>query len=88
MTSNISKPKMRYELRGQCNRCGWCCDHEDCEHLVYEGKKATCLIHGNEERPLKCKIFPSAPPIIHKECGFYFLDTWENNRIVKYGRDL
>ena len=72
---------MRYIRQGECNRCGQCCINEDCEHFVM-GEPATCLIH-DKERPPKCEWFPEAPPIIFEKCGYYFLDTWEDNRIVK-----
>jgi len=45
------------------------------------GQPATCKIH-DKERPSKCGWFPEAPPIIFEKCGYYFLDTWEDNRIV------
>lgn len=75
----------RYIRKGKCNRCGQCCVNEDCEYLEM-GEIATCLIHNSPDRPNKCKWFPEMPPIprAFKDCGFYFLDTWENNKIVKY----
>jgi len=79
----------RYKREGFCSQCGDCCIPEDCEHLTYDKtNKAWCKIFGKPERPNKCKWFPQAPPIIFPRCTFYFLDTWENNRKVKYGRDL
>jgi len=80
-------PFPRYERRGECNRCGWCCLYHSCP-LVYfdEEKNAVCSIYNN--RPKRCKVFPEAPPILNPDCGFYFVDTWENNRIVKFGKDL
>lgn len=60
--------------------------YSSCEHLDWEGVIAICKIYVS--RPPRCKLFPQAPPILAETCGFYFLDTWENNRIVKYGRDL
>jgi hypothetical protein len=47
-----------------------------------EDSLATCLIH-EEERPLRCSLYPANPPIIHDGCGYYFLDTYEDNKIVK-----
>lgn len=79
----VGLPFPRYERRGRCNRCGWCCIHEKCEHLSFNGKIATCLIHDDPDRPLKCKLWPEAPPICNPDCGFYFLDTWDNNKVVK-----
>lgn len=50
---------------------------------------AICTIYDKREgtRP-ECIVFPEAPPILVESCGFYFLDTWQNNRPVKYGKDL
>jgi len=73
--------KNRYIRKGKCNRCGECCINEDCEHLIWESDIAICLIYKN--RFDRCKWFPQAPPILIEKCGYYFLDTWENNRIVK-----
>ncbi len=87
----ISMVKLRYKRMGKCNRCGACCLAEDppCPHLAWEyknGKKiAVCKLYGKPERPERCKWFPEAPPIMFKTCGYYFVDTWENNRIVKPG---
>jgi len=72
--------KLRYKRKGKCNRCGECCRNESCEHFE-DGTVAVCKIH-NQKRPMRCKWFPQAPPIIFSGCGYYFLDTWENNRIV------
>jgi len=74
--------KRRYLRKGQCNRCGWCCKHENCEHLEIKNGIATCLIY-KQKRELKCTIFPDAPPILHEGCGYWFIDTWEDNKIVK-----
>jgi len=71
---------LRYERQGECKRCGQCCVSEDCVDFVM-GEPATCMIH-DKERPPKCEWFPEAPPIIFGKCGYYFLDTWEDNRIV------
>lgn len=78
----------RYLRKGQCNRCGACCEFRVCpEYLRYDKEgKAICLCYG--KHPPDCRNYPSAPPIIYPKCGFYFLDTWENNRKVKWGRDL
>lgn len=81
------KIKPRYIRKGQCNRCGWCCEYHGCPHLQYDGGgKAVCPIYKN--RPKRCRVFPEAPPILHEGCGYYFIDTWDNNRIVKFGKDL
>lgn len=76
----------RYERKGKCNRCGWCCEYHGCKNIIYENGKAICSIYKN--RPQRCIVFPEAPPILTKTCGYYFVDTWENNRIVKFGKDL
>lgn len=76
----------RYARRGKCNRCGWCCQYKECEYLIYDGSVAICTIYEN--RPGECERFPQAPPILTEKCGFYFLDAWENNKKVKYGKDL
>ena len=73
---------LRYIRKGQCVRCGKCCLNENCEYLEL-GELSTCKIYNNDKRPDKCRTFPQAPPITIDSCGYYFLDTWENNRIVK-----
>ena len=82
----------RYVRKGKCLRCGFCCLSENCEHFEWiekDGKKiANCKIFGKPERPEKCVNFPQAPPLLNPKCGYYFLDTWENNRKVKMGGDL
>jgi len=77
---NILK-KQRYIRMGECIRCGQCCVNEDCEHFEMN-EPATCLIH-KKERPARCVLFPEMPPILFETCGYYFLDTWEDNKIVK-----
>ena len=75
----------RYELRGECKRCGACCVQEECEQFspAKGRKKASCLIH-EKGKPEKCLLFPELPPIAFPRCGFYFYDKWES-RIVKPG---
>jgi hypothetical protein len=77
-------PNPRYEKHGQCNRCGWCCSHEDCEHFVpaeeTEDGLAICLIY-DEKRELKCEAFPCSPPITHDECGYWFYDKWTKKKL-------
>lgn len=77
--------KKRYKRMGKCARCGACCLVEDppCPHLSWDGKKAICKIFGKPERFERCKIFPANPPIPFESCGYYFLDMWENNKIIK-----
>lgn len=82
----IDLKRPRYIRKGKCNRCGWCCEYRVCDHLTYEDGVAICGIY--EDHPGECQRFPQAPPILTETCGFYFLDTWENNKVVKYGRDL
>jgi len=78
-----SRQKLRYTRKGKCNRCGWCCIEEKCEHLAWENDIAICKIYKN--RFDRCRWFPQTPPILNKECGYYFLDTFEDNRIVMAG---
>lgn len=77
--------KRRYERAGKCNRCGKCCMNEDCEYFKIEENIATCLIHNDPNRPLKCVIYPYGPPIIFDTCGYYFIDTLDNNKIIRMG---
>jgi len=79
------KSQPRYSRQGECIRCGWCCMHEGtdggpCEHLKKEGEIYTCLLFNSPDRPQKCGLFPSAPPILHKGCGYYFIDRWDGNK--------
>ena len=92
MTSQSCETKeldfgLRYKRKGRCLRCGSCCLCEDpaCEYLSFDDNVAVCLIYKQADRPLRCKLFPEMPPIPKefKDCGFYFLDTWEDNKIVK-----
>ena len=80
--------ELRYERQGECNRCGECCVNEECEHLEIdeETEMATCRIYDSLDRPLRCKLFPDMPPIPKEfqNCSYYFLDTWEDDKIVKW----
>jgi|OpeIllAssembly_1097287.scaffolds.fasta_scaffold2760094_1 hypothetical protein len=68
----------RYELRGQCNRCGQCCCGEDCEYLEFEEYGiATCKLYNSPDRPSKCGNFPAGPPLLIVSCGYRFFDLWE-----------
>ena len=91
MTVKTELPFPRYVRKGECLRCGWCCLNEDppCLHLeqLPDGKY-NCKIHKSKERPLRCKLYPSNPPITHLECGYYFIDKWDNNKIVRAGDAL
>ena len=90
----INIKEKRYEVCGECNKCGQCClnmaSHFDktksgvCPHLK-DNKDGTfdCLLFGKPERPECCKSFPQAPPVMFEKCSYYFKDKWENNRIVK-----
>ena len=73
----------RYERGGECRRCGACCAGEGCEHLLVGDDGATCAIVDSPDRPLKCRLFPAAPPIVFRGCGYFFLDRWDDNRIVR-----
>lgn len=69
----------RYEIRGECNRCGICCELEGCEHLERDEEGlAVCSIYA--ERMDMCKNFPAAPPIMIESCGYRFCDKWDSNR--------
>ena len=74
----INMKVARYELLGKCNFCGDCCRNESCEWFIGD------RCNHYKKRPPKCQNYPSAPPIIHKRCGYYFWDRWEN-KIVKPG---
>lgn len=80
--------RRRYLRKGDCLQCGWCCIQEGCTELVFDGEKYRCGRYHSPDRPEKCKNFPQAPPILNPDCGYYFLDRWENDRVVKFGRDL
>lgn len=82
----VEKVKPRYIRKGECKRCGWCCKYHNCDDLIFVDGLAICSIQ--ETKPMRCVVFPEAPPILHEGCGYHFLDTYENNRIVKYGSDL
>jgi hypothetical protein len=73
----------RYKRQGECNRCGWCCQLENCKHLKIVDGFATCMIYDDKKKPLKCSLYPANPPIMHEKCGYYFLDLYENNKKVK-----
>jgi len=81
MHNAIEVFKLRYERQGKCLRCGQCCERENCPHFE-TGEPATCLIY-DKERPARCGLFPEMPPILFEKCGYYFLDIWEDNKIVK-----
>jgi len=73
--------------------CGACClkegkDGGACEHLAEPDEKGRrlCLIYKDPKRPVKCGLFPEMPPILFKECGYKFIDLWENNRVVEQGK--
>lgn len=77
-------PYPRYERRGQCNRCGWCCLQEDppCDHLErMKDGRYRCMIYGEKERPLRCRLFPEMPPILNDKCGYAFWDRWEKRML-------
>lgn len=79
---------LRYERRGICLRCGWCCMNEACPNLAFVSGLAKCLAHPSvtgkkDQREPKCGRFPQAPPIMHEDCGYWFVDTWEDDRVVK-----
>lgn len=75
---DITSP--RYELRGECNRCGACCELEGCEHFSRDVHlNGVCAIYPN--RMEMCRNYPAAPPIMIESCGYRFYDTWENEEL-------
>ena len=78
--------KGRYIRAGSCNQCGWCCLQEDppCPHLLGDkpGEYKCAVYDKPEERPVFCAMYPSAPPIVHKECGYWFVDTLDDDKII------
>ena len=78
--------RKRYDRRGECKKCGQCCVNENCNHLAVADNGMICMIHEDPERPQKCTEFPANPPILFKGCGYGFIDTWEDNRMVEQGK--
>jgi len=79
MTEDLKLPIIRYTRFGECRRCGACCIEDGCDHLVVANGGATCAVY--DTRPEYCRVWPAAPPILFRTCGFRFRDVWE-------GRDL
>lgn len=73
---------MRYVRQGNCSQCGICCIAENCEFFDFKENIGICKIYNHPDRPSRCVNFPAAPPVMIKECSFYFIDTWDNNRII------
>jgi len=76
----------RYIRKGKCKRCGWCCLREDppYSYLKKEDDTYTCTVFDDkDERDVRCGLYPGNPPIVYELCGYYFIDTWEDNKIVK-----
>ena len=76
-------PFPRYIRKGECLRCGWCCIQENCEYLEWDGDTAICKIYNDPDRPEKCKLFPEMPPILNPRCGYWFVDRWDNDRVLR-----
>jgi len=81
-------PNRRFERRGECKRCGWCCAQEDCANFSMTDGVADCAIHptktgGVDTREPKCRRFPQSVPIIHRGCGYWFVDRWNDDRPVR-----
>jgi len=76
--------ELRYVRKGECVRCGWCCRADGCEHLKIENGMATCMIYA--DRFKRCRLWPEMPPILYEGCGYWFVDTWEDNRRLDVGR--
>lgn len=77
----------RYKRQGECNRCGWCCLQEDppCPYLKKEeDEKYSCTVFNDpSKRYARCYLYPDGPPIIHEGCSYYFIDTLDNDKIIK-----
>ena len=86
--NKMELPFPRYVRSGRCVRCGECCLNEDCDHFEFDGKIATCKIHDSPSRPLICSLFPDMPPILFKDCGYYFIDLWDDNKKISPGDGL
>ena len=89
MTGELPFP--RYRRKGKCLQCGWCCLRENplCPHLKFRDDGSTvCLIHRKASRPSYCRNYPGNPPILHEGCGYYFLDRWDDNKIIKAGETI
>lgn len=83
----VANPK-RYLRKGNCAQCGWCCQQEECPHLTFVDGKYYCDIYYSDARPIRCKLFPEDPPIRNEKCGYFWLDRWENDKIVKAPKDM
>jgi len=83
--TDTSKP--RYIKKGKCNMCGDCCEAENCPYFKRKSKnKGICAVFNNsKKRYPRCYTFPDNPPIPFKRCSYYFIDTWNNNKIIKAG---
>ena len=61
-------------LKGECNRCGACCERLKCEHLKHETldyvPRAVCSIYN--KRPVWCAIWPQIDDDLPHGCGFHW----------------
>ena len=69
---------MKVERKGECNRCGDCC--QGCEYFTQETK--ICSIYGTEGTIYSkgCNIFPDRPSQLRfiPNCSYIFIVTDEN----------
>lgn len=86
-TKGIANPK-RYLRRGRCSQCGWCCKREGCKDLVFVDSKYFCGLFHSKDRPLRCKLFPEDPPVLNPSCGYFWLDLWNGEKLVKHPKDM
>ena len=61
-------------LKGECKRCGQCCEKRKCPHLKFETldgtKQASCSIY--RERPVGCALWPMKDDKLPEDCGFWW----------------
>lgn len=74
-----------WELEGECNRCGECCEKTQMPIEEFRNKNGMCKYYCTEiingelmgrcdimwNRPAFCMMYPSDPHYeLHKKCGF------------------
>lgn len=86
-TQGIPDPR-RYLRKGRCVRCGWCCLKEECAELMRLDDGYACGVFHSPDRPIKCKLYPDDPPVLNPACGYFWLDRWDGDKIVKLPKDM
>ncbi len=70
----------RYVKMGNCIQCGQCCKKcvgiEPCLYYI----DAKCSIY--DDRPVFCRNFPPDWTRCPEGCGYYFIDTENNNKVM------